>query len=230
MGAHHDKRFPGESGDYRAARDDLLSKEIELRRQIEAVAAARRALPPGGALKEDYAFERVSAAGEAAGGAVRLSELYEDGKPDLLVYSFMFAPDATPCPSCSALLDGLDGAAPHIRQVANFAVVARAPADQVAAFAKQRGWRNLPLLSSANNTYNTDYFAESTDGGQMPVLNVFTRRNGEIRHAYATELLFAPTEAGQDPRHMDIAWPVWGMTDFTPGGRRPDWRPGHDYL
>ena len=41
-------RFPGESAEYRAARDRLLEQEIELRRAMEAVAVARRRLPPGG--------------------------------------------------------------------------------------------------------------------------------------------------------------------------------------
>ena len=50
-------RFPGESADYRAARDRLLEQEVELRRAMEGVAAARRALPPGGPVLEDYVFE-----------------------------------------------------------------------------------------------------------------------------------------------------------------------------
>jgi predicted dithiol-disulfide oxidoreductase (DUF899 family) len=44
--------FPRESAEYRAARDRLLAQEIELRRATEAVAAARRALPPGGEIPE----------------------------------------------------------------------------------------------------------------------------------------------------------------------------------
>ena len=48
--------FPGESAEYRAARDRLLEQEIELRRAMEAVAASRRALPPGGPVPEDYVF------------------------------------------------------------------------------------------------------------------------------------------------------------------------------
>ena len=46
--------FPGESAEYRAARDRLLEQEIALRRATEAVATARRALPPGGLIPEDY--------------------------------------------------------------------------------------------------------------------------------------------------------------------------------
>src|SRR4051812_41666059 len=83
--------FPGESAGYRAARKLLLEKEIELRRATEDVAAARRALPPGGAVSEDYVFR-----GEGAGGAasdVRLSELFAAGKDSLVIYSFMFPRD-----------------------------------------------------------------------------------------------------------------------------------------
>src|SRR5436309_958535 len=42
--------FPGESTEYRTARERLLEQEVELRRVMEAVAAARRDLPRGGAI------------------------------------------------------------------------------------------------------------------------------------------------------------------------------------
>ena len=45
--------FPNETVEYRAARNQLLEKEIGLRRAMEEVAAARRALPKGG-LVQDY--------------------------------------------------------------------------------------------------------------------------------------------------------------------------------
>ena len=51
------RHVPGETAEYRAARDRLLEQEVELRRSIEAVAATRRALPPGGAVAEDYVFD-----------------------------------------------------------------------------------------------------------------------------------------------------------------------------
>jgi len=47
----HTFSFPGETPAYRDARNALLEAERELRRQIETVAAARRALPLGGSLK-----------------------------------------------------------------------------------------------------------------------------------------------------------------------------------
>ncbi len=83
--------FPGESAQYRAARERLLAQEIELRRATEAVAAARRALPAGGVVPEDYVFQREGADGGPAD--VRLSELFAPSKDALVIYSFMFPRD-----------------------------------------------------------------------------------------------------------------------------------------
>ena len=86
-----DVTFPGESAEYRAARNDLLTKEIELRRETEAVAEARRELPPGGEVPEDYVFQGEGADGKPMG--VRLSELFAPGRDSLAIYSFMFPRD-----------------------------------------------------------------------------------------------------------------------------------------
>ncbi len=209
----HDKRFPGEDAAYRRARDELLLAELELRRHDERVAALRRALPPGG-LAQDYVFEE----GED-GRAVKLSELFGD-KPSLLLYSYMYGPNMEwPCPSCSSMLDGLDGQAPHITQRVALAVVARSPIARVRAAGAERGWRNLRLISSANNSYHRDYHSETADGSQRPIMNVFSRRGGELRHVWASELAFAPTDPGQNPRHIDQIWPLWNALDYTPEGR-----------
>jgi predicted dithiol-disulfide oxidoreductase (DUF899 family) len=232
-------RFPGESAEYRAARDRLLAEEIELRRAMEAVAAARRELPPGGVVPEDYVFQGVGADG--APTDVRLSELFKPGRDSLVIYSFMFPRDRGdkrpgpasgetallplgegPCPSCVAFLDQLEGAAEHAAQHVNLAVVAKSPLARVATFAKERGWRRLRLLSSAGNTYNRDYLAESAEGAQRPMLNVFHRDGEMIRHFWGSELFYAPTDPGQDPRHVGTLEPVWNLFDLTPEGR-PDW-------
>ncbi len=86
MGRFHDKRFPGESDAYRRARDALLKEEIELRRRIEEVAAMRRGLPSGGALKQDYIFEEGAAdpADDATIRETRFSELFAAGKDSLI--------------------------------------------------------------------------------------------------------------------------------------------------
>jgi predicted dithiol-disulfide oxidoreductase (DUF899 family) len=232
--------FPGESTDYRAARDRLLEQEIELRRATEAVAASRRALPPGGPVPSDYVFEGAGADGAPTN--VKLSELFEPGKNSLVIYSFMFPRDLSdtsagptigktallplqegPCPSCTALLDQLDGAAEHARQHINFAVVAKTSLPRLLTFAEERGWRRLRLLSSAANTYNRDYHAETAEGFQRPMLNVFHRDPNAIRHFWASELLYAPTDGDQEPRHVGTIEPLWNLFDFTPEGRPSDW-------
>ena len=52
--------WPNQPEEYRRARDELLQAEIELRRQEEAVAAQRRALPLGGEVTGDYVFDSPS--------------------------------------------------------------------------------------------------------------------------------------------------------------------------
>jgi predicted dithiol-disulfide oxidoreductase (DUF899 family) len=198
------------------------------------VAAQRRTLPPGGSVPEDYRFE--SAVGD--GGEVSFSELFEPDKDTLVIYSFMFPrwsgdtrpgpasgqtarlPLAeTPCASCTSILDSLDGAAPHLAQRINLAVIAKSDPQRIRTFAGERGWRNLRLLSSRNNAYNRDYRAETPEGEQVPILNVFVRDGDGIRHAWATELMFAPREEGMEARHVDLIWPIWSVLDMTPQGR-----------
>jgi predicted dithiol-disulfide oxidoreductase (DUF899 family) len=237
MPVDSDVRFPGESDEYRRERNRLLEAEIELRRSIERVAAQRRELPLGGEVPEDYRFER------AGGGDVRLSELFESGKDTLVVYSFMFprysgddrpGPEGgetaklplaeTPCASCTSILDSLDGAAQHLTKRVNLAIVAKTDPERLGNFAGERGWRHLQLLSSRNNAYNRDYHAETADGEQRPILNVFVRDGDAFRHSWATELMFAPRDEGEDPRHVDAIWPIWHVLDMTPDGRGTDWR------
>jgi predicted dithiol-disulfide oxidoreductase (DUF899 family) len=228
----HAERFPGESKAYRLARDKLLRAEMELRNHIEQVAAMRRKLPLGGVVPQDYEFEEGAAdpADTRSARRVKLSELFRPGKGSLVVYSFMYGPNmAKACPMCTCMLDSLDGTAPHAAQRINLVVVAKSPIARIREFGRERGWRNLRLLSSAGNSYNRDYRGESADGEQLPSLNVFVKRGGKIHHVYNSELLFAPQEKGQSARHVDAIWPLWNLFDFTPEGRGADWHPKLDY-
>jgi predicted dithiol-disulfide oxidoreductase (DUF899 family) len=162
--SQHQIRFPQESEVYRTARDDLLQAELELRRQLEWVAALRRNLPLGGALTEDYLFDEGDPDLDAFGVTrkIRLSELFADGKDSLILYSFMYGPDmARPCASCTSMLDGLNGNMLHALQQVNVAVVAKSPIQRILLFALQRGWHNLHMLSSAHNSFNADYHGET---------------------------------------------------------------------
>ena len=223
-------RFPGESDKYRRARNELLRAEIDLRRQVEAVAAQRRTLPLGGEVPADYAFEEWDDVTRAA-RPVRLSELFAVGKDTLFLYSHMFIPGERGlpleegCPSCTSIIDAIDGEVPHITQQINFAVVAKAPIERFRAHAEARGWRHARLLSSAKNAYNRDYKAEEPDGSQNPQATVFVRRDGKIHHFWSSELYLLPPDPGQDMRHVDFMWPLWLILDRTPRGRGTDWRP-----
>jgi predicted dithiol-disulfide oxidoreductase (DUF899 family) len=228
----HPHRFPGESASYREARNQLLQAELALRKNVEQVATLRRELPLGGEVPQDYIFDEGSSDLEdsKAEHKTRLSELFQPGKDTLAIYNFMYGPKMkAACPACTSILDSLNGAAPHATQRISMAVVAKNPLQKIRDHARTRGWSNLRLLSSAGNTYNRDYLAETAEGDQQPGLNVFARRDGKIHHFYYTELRLLPPEPGQDHRAVDLLWPLWNLFDFTPEGRGTSWSPKLTY-
>jgi predicted dithiol-disulfide oxidoreductase (DUF899 family) len=147
--------FPNETPEYRRARAALLQREVALRREMEAVAAMLRTLPPGGEVPEDYLFDCVGVDGGPS--TIRLSELFRGGDT-LMLYHYMFPRHAEdtrpgptngatarlplaegPCPSCTALIDQFEGTMPHFEGLGgNLAVVAKAPIERVAAFARDK--------------------------------------------------------------------------------------------
>jgi predicted dithiol-disulfide oxidoreductase (DUF899 family) len=232
--------FPNESAQYREARDRILEQEVALRRAMEDVAQARRELPPGGAVPADYVFQTAGPGGTATD--VRLSELFAPGLDSLAIYNFMFPRDPrddrpgadhgqtallplveSPCPSCVAMIDQFDGAADHVSQRMNFAVVAKTPLPRILTFAEERGWRHVRLLSSEHNDFKRDYNAETAEGHQLPMLTVFHRDGDTIRHFWSSELFFEPTEPGQDTRHVGTLEPLFNLFDLTREGRPSDW-------
>lgn len=215
-------RFPNESAEYRRARNALLAEEIELRRHIERVAEMRRALPPGGEVKKQYRFQSER-------GPVSFADLFGD-KQTLVVYSYMFGPARErPCPMCTSLLSAWDGEAQDIEQNVALAVVARSSIEKLAAFKKERGWRNLKLYSDTSGEYSKDYLADTPEFEDTAAFNVFTRRDGVIRHFWSGEMGFEQADPGQDPRGAPDLMPLWTVLDCTPEGRRPDWYPSLEY-
>jgi predicted dithiol-disulfide oxidoreductase (DUF899 family) len=207
-----EKRYPNESKEYREARDALLKDEQELVDKVKAVAAKRRKLPPGGELDRDYVFQRANHG--KLGGQVRISELFGD-KSTLILYSFMFGPNwDKPCPACTSLMDGFDRTSYSVSEDAAFAAIAKAPAEKIDAWARERGWSQIALLSGYESPFQADYKCQDpkNDDMQWPVLLVFRRLDGKIRHFWSTEL---------SSNHVDTVWPYWNLFDFTPEGR-PD--------
>jgi predicted dithiol-disulfide oxidoreductase (DUF899 family) len=189
----------------------LLKDEEELVAKVKAVAAKRRKLPLGGKLKEDYVFRRANEG--QVGEAVKFSELFGD-HDTLLLYSFMFGPSwDKPCPSCTSLVDGFDRSWYQVTRDAAFVAIAKAPAERIAAWAKERGWSQIELVSGLDSPFQADYRCQGqNDDMQWPVMHVFTKRDGEIFHFWATET---------NSNHVDTVWPYWNLMDFTPEGR-PD--------
>ena len=199
-----------------------------MRRQEEAVAEQRRALPLGGEVTDSYIFDSPSR-------PVTFAELFANDKDTLYLYNFMFIPGEQglpleiACPDCTSIIDGLDGALCHLLDRINVAIVAKSPITQFAAWGRERGWRHTPLYSSSRTTFNRDYNAETDDAAQLPVAHVFTRTDKRIHHSWSSELATAPRDAGQHPRHVDYMWPIWKILDLTPNGRGDDWRPRYRY-
>ena len=168
-----------------------------------------------------------------------------DGSDTLLIYNYMFPrfkgddrdaaksgvtaqlPKAEqPCPSCTVLLDQLNAAAPHYEAGGrSFAVVANTTLDRLLGVARDRGWEHLRLLSSAENDFKRTYHAEDENGQQEPVTTVFMREpDGTIRLFWASELVYADSEPGQDHRAAGTIEPFWNMHDLGPHGRPKQFR------
>jgi len=210
--------FPNESAAYREARIALLAEEIELRRHIERVAELRRALPAGGDVNGDYRFE-----GEE--GPLDFASLFGD-KQTLVIYSYMFGPQRErPCPMCTTLLDAWNGEAKPIGERVSLVAVARSPIAKLLAFKKERGWKDLRLVSDVNENFSRDYHAIADDGSDIPGFNVFTRRDGVIRHFWSGEMGDVTADPGQDPRGAPDLMPLWIILDSTPEGRGTNWYP-----
>ncbi|TDU87288.1 putative dithiol-disulfide oxidoreductase (DUF899 family) [Kribbella voronezhensis] len=130
------------------ARKKFLAEEKEFTRRRDELNANRRRLPMV-LVEQDYVFTGPD-------GPVRLLDVFE-GRLQLVVYHFMFAPEwDAGCPNCTWLSDDigrLDGL--HEMQT-TYAAVSRAPYEKIAAYKEQRGW-TFPWYSSAGTSFNYDF-------------------------------------------------------------------------
>jgi predicted dithiol-disulfide oxidoreductase (DUF899 family) len=168
-------------------------------------------------VRGDYRFDTEDGPRDLAG-------LFGD-HDTLVAFSFMFGPQrARPCPMCVNFLGPWDANAPDLAQKLSLVVIARSPLERLLDWKRERGWRNLRLVSDVTGDYSRDYFAVAPDGSDIGGPNVFTRQGGKVRHFWSDELTDVTADPGQDPRGTMEA-PLWQILDHTPQGRAPDWYP-----
>jgi predicted dithiol-disulfide oxidoreductase (DUF899 family) len=201
------------------ARQRLLAKEKELTHLREELARERRELP-WERVDKTYVFE-------GAAGGETLADLF-DGRSQLIVYHFMFAPDwEAGCRGCSFWADGFNGIVDHVNQRdVSLVAVSQAPLQKLQAFARRLGW-TFKWVSSAGSDFNYDYQVtfrpealargevtynytkEAATGSDKPGVSVFLKRqDGSIVHTYSCY-----------GRGLDILNAAYQYIDLTPKGR-----------
>jgi predicted dithiol-disulfide oxidoreductase (DUF899 family) len=211
---------------YQRARTELWHAERDLRDALEAVARARRALPPGAPMP-GYSFQEGPAdLGLDEPEETRtLVDLFGDHET-LVIYHLMFAAGADGgCPMCSMWVDGLHGVSHHLARHTAFAVVAEASTPELRAWGRRRGWDGLRLVSAGGTTFGRDLGAVRPDGSLRPGVSVLRRDGDEVRHGYT---VFADWSAEDKERGIDLLSPVWQVLDLLPQGRG-DWYAANDY-
>ena len=192
------------------------------------VSAQSHAIPDGRAtapITDALPDGRATVQGPAAltGGdepviKVRLSELFTSADRSLVIYHFMFGKkQTTACPMCTAWIDGYNGVAHHIAQTTDFAIVAAADPATLRAYARERGWNKLRLLSAGDSTFKYDLGSEDKEGNQDSTISVFTKESdGTLRHFYSGHPWLDPEIK---ERGIDELSPIWNILDLTPQGR-----------
>ena len=205
MKAKHLPKVVAEA-EWRRERDKLLAKEKAATRASDALAAERRRLPMV-RIEKDYVFAGPK-------GQARLVDLF-DGRRQLVLYHFMFAPgvDGWPdagCPGCSFFLDQITHLAHLHARDTSLVLVSRAPLENIRRYQQRMGW-TVPWYSSAQNDFNRD-FGLTTDEGETFGLSVFIRDDGNVYRSYFT--------AG---RGVEMVGSPWSFFDLTPYGRQETW-------
>lgn len=215
------------------ARKHLLEQEKAATHARDALSAVRRALPVV-RIDKDYRFEGPR-------GTVRLLDLF-GGRPQLIVYHFMFHRDkARGCEGCSFLIDNI-GRLEHLHaRGTSFAMVSRAPLEEIAPFRARMGWQ-FPWYSSFGSDFNYDFHVSIDESvapveynyrdkaelerlgqdyhvqGEQPGMSVFLRDGDQVFHSYSTY-----------GRGLEAPMLTYHLLDLTPLGRGEGWGGMPDY-
>ena len=215
--------FPGESAEYRKAREALLAEEIEFRRHMTRLAEQRRALPSGPVIAKSYRFK------DANGAEIGLNDLFGD-HATLVTYFWMYGPQRErPCPMCTNWLGAVAGNAADITQRVALKILGRSPVERQLAFATERGWRHLDFVQTVGDDYAKDLGVLTPDGAEYPALIVYRRDGDTVRLFWASEMTKDMADPGQDPRDAPDIASLWSILDLTPEGRGTDWYPKLSY-
>jgi predicted dithiol-disulfide oxidoreductase (DUF899 family) len=201
------------------ARKQLLAEEKEFNRLRDRLSQRRRELP-WEVVGKDYVFVGPQ-------GKRTLAELF-DGRRQLIVYHFMFAPDwEAGCKSCSFWADNFDRIPVHLaHRDVSFVAISRAPQPKLTAYKNRMGW-SFAWYSSYDNDFNYDYtvsfkpeeiaagkasynYAPSARSiSDLVGISVFYKdESGRIFHTYSTYA-----------RGVDMMNGAYHYLDLTPLGR-----------
>lgn len=191
---------------WQAAQERMLAREKQMTRARDALAAERRR-QPAVRIDKDYVFE-------GAHGKAHLVDLFE-GRRQLLVYHFMFAPSVhgwpeAGCPGCSMFVDYLCHPSHLHARDTSLALVSRAPLANIERFRRRMGWER-PWYSSEGSDFNRD-MGITTDQGEAPGLSVFLRDGSDVFRTYFVSA-----------RGLEAIGSVWSLLDLTPYGRQESW-------
>jgi predicted dithiol-disulfide oxidoreductase (DUF899 family) len=192
--------------EWQGAREQLLAKEKEATRARDALAAERRRQPMV-LIDKEYVFD-------GPGGKASLLDLF-DGRRQLVLYHFMFAPDVegwptAGCEGCSMFVDQVGHLAHLHARDTSFVLVSRAPLANIERYRERMGW-DIPWFSSAESDFNDD-LGLTTPRGETFGLSVFLRDADDVFHTYFTS-----------GRGVEALGSVWTLLDLTPLGRQEEW-------
>ena len=222
----------GTREEWAAAREELLAREKEHTRRGDELAQRRSELP-WVRLDKGYRFDTDD-------GEKPLAELF-DGRSQLLVYHFMFGPsyDAG-CPTCSSMVDGIDGLLPHLHaRDVTFMLVSQAPLEKLQAYKRRMGW-SIPWVSAAHSDFNFDLGFSTTveqtreavepiQSQLPPIAEHNARSSGADLFGYLTQLFGFSAFARDDDavyhtysttgRGVEFLMGYYPILDHAPKGR-----------
>jgi predicted dithiol-disulfide oxidoreductase (DUF899 family) len=194
--------------EWEAAREKLLVKEKEHTRAGDALAAERRRMP-WMAVEKEYKFDGPD-------GPASLIDLF-DGRRQLIVYRFFYAPDVTTyaaggsypeqgCGGCSFLADQVSHLAHLNARDTTLAYASRAPQAEIQGLKERMGWQQIPWYTITDD-FDTDFGVREWHGH-----NAFIRDGDKVFRTYFI-----------DARGDEALGTTWSFLDITALGRQEEW-------